>query len=131
MYVGGLEWDLFNNNNTLMTQIFYGRNQPEGGGAKYSGSNYYGIDITAKHKLTSKVGLLGGAVYQYSLYDEKELVDGPRRRDRYFSYSAGVYYRFHPNLTWYVNGAYTNCHSTLFTYQYDRFEALTGIGFEL
>ncbi|MBU0745116.1 MAG: hypothetical protein KKE11_07150, partial [Gammaproteobacteria bacterium] len=131
MYIGGMEWDCFNNNNTLITQAFYGRNQPRAGGAKYNGSNYFGVVVMGKHKFAKKLDLTAGAVYQTSMYDEKEFVNSSRRKDSYYQVSAGIYYRLYANFTYYVQSAYTNNHSSVFIYDYDRFEILTGISFEL
>lgn len=132
MYVGGLEWQCFNDSNLLVTQIFYGQNHPRGGGARYNGNSYYGANVSAAHRMFQNVSLVAGYIYQNSLYNEKEFVGASgRRSDIYNQLSAGVYYKFRPSLTWYVLGSYTNNHSNVFTYKYDRCEVLTGISFDL
>jgi len=130
MYTAGLEWQHFYNRNIFITQIFYGRNQPRGGSKPFHGSNYYGGEFVVKHKLTGKTNVTAGIIYQNSLYDEKEFVDSDRRLDSYIQLSAGLYHRLTSNVVWYVTTAYTNNKSKVFTYEYDRFETLTGINFE-
>ncbi|EKE04802.1 MAG: hypothetical protein ACD_20C00001G0001, partial [uncultured bacterium] len=51
-------------------------------------------------------------------------------RDSYMQFSAGIYYRFHPNYTLYAFNTYTNNISNVFMYKYNVYEILTGIKFE-
>ncbi|HBC71546.1 MAG TPA: hypothetical protein DCZ38_02030 [Coxiellaceae bacterium] len=130
MGLGGLEWLYYDDRNMLVTQTFYGRNQPRGVGAKYYGNDYYGVDIAATRNITQEISVTVGGIYQRSLYDVKQFTDSPRRKDSYRQVTTGVYYHFHPKYTWYVLGAYTNNSSNVFIYKYDRFETWTGISFE-
>ena len=129
MYAGGLEWLYLNSHNLLITRISSGRNQPRGGSAKYNGSNYWGGVISAQHQLSQKIILAVTGIYQNVAYDEKQFVSAEKRHDLYKKASAGIYYNFHTNYTWYVLGSYINNHSNIFPYKYNRLEALTGINF--
>lgn len=129
MYTCGLEWLYLSNRNLLITRIFTGRNQPRGGAAKYNGNNYWGGMISAQHQLSQKISLVATGTYQNVAYDEKQFVNVAKRHDLFRKVSAGIYYSFHTNYTWYVSGSYINNHSNIFPYKYNRLEALTGINF--
>ncbi len=131
MYVGGLEWNYFDNYRTVVAQFYYGRNKARDILANYNSSNYYGIDISAKHKITDKLSVTAEVTHQNSFYDTKQFIDAPKRHDPFYQYTAGIYYRLLPGCTWYALAAYTDNHSNIFTYEYDRLEAVTGINFEL
>lgn len=132
MYVGGLEWLYSDGYNLLITQVFYGKNIPKSGAAKYNGKDYFGIDIAAKRKLTEKLSLSIGGICQNSLYDgiNTAIPAAPVRHDVYKRASAGIYYSFNKNYTWYATASYTDTYSNVFMYKYDRTEVVTGFNIE-
>ena len=129
IYTQGFEWAYSGNKNTLVSQVYYGIYRPMGGTFAYYGENCYGINITAQRKLTSKLDFKINGTYEKDLYEDKEFANSDRRKDGYGKITAGFYYQFHPMFAAYVTGSYYNNNSNLFIYKYDRFEVLTGIGF--
>jgi len=133
VYSGGLGWDYYGSVNILTTSVYYGRKQPRGGSYRYEGSDYLGIDLGFKHKITREANLVAGVAYQNSMYDAKRFTqnanDTPIRHDMLLRFSGGIHFKFHPNYTWHINNIYTKNHSNIFIYKHDRFEVLTGISF--
>ncbi len=134
MYSGGVEWTYFDSLKLIDTRIFYGRNQPRigAGGKAYNGSNYYGVKLSGKRKLTRDLSLALDITAQRSFHDDHEFINEPKRKDFFGQVAAGFYYRLAPGYVWYAQGAYINNYSNISNvYKYDRIEVFTGISFEL
>lgn len=125
----GLEWRYLDNRNLLSLRGLLGRHQPKfkDDAEKYSGSDYYGVRIMGRHKLTSKFSLGAEFSYYNICFDAKRFEHAANREESLYETSASIYYHLKPGYDWYVQCNYANNSSRLL---YDRIDIFTGLSFK-